>query len=148
MAAFGLAVILHAATFPEMGGMEYGPAFFPSLIGGAFVIVGVAMVFSGAVTPRTVRGPLLARPEWTRQRIAVLRAMGVVLAVVAFALLSPVAGFLATTIVISAGLLALMGADWRVTVPLSLVLPVALYYAFSTILRVPLPRGVLERMFF
>lgn len=149
VAAFGVAVILHVRTFPDMAGMQYGPAFFPSLIGGAFVAIGAVLALSHLLARRQGdRGPLLVLPEWIGNPIAVARAAGVLLAVAAFAILTPYAGFLLTTIVITAALLALMGADWRVTLPLSIVLPFVLSYVFSTTLRVPLPRGPLERLFF
>lgn len=145
---FGTAVVLHAGGFPEMAGMEYGPEFFPTLIGAAFIIIGATLVVSSFVKSAAERGPLVALPAWARDPIAVLRAAGVLAAVVAFALLSPIAGFLLTTIAITAGLLVLMGAGWRVVIPMSMALPLVLYYVFSTTLRVPLPRGPLERLFF
>ncbi len=146
VAAFGGWVILHVRGFPDMAGMTYGPAFFPGLIGGAFLICGALLAVSALLDP--ARGPFATRPAWTRDPLAVARAAGVLAAVVLYALLAPRLGFLLTVFLLTAGLLALMGVRARLIAPIALVLPVALHYGFSVALRVPLPRGALETMLF
>ena len=146
VAAFGGWVILHVRNFPDMAGMEYGPAFFPGLIGGAFLVCGALLMLSSLYDPG--RGPIAIRPDWTRNPLSIARAAAVIAAVVLYALLAPRLGFLLTVFLLTAGLLALMGVRARVIVPIALVLPVALHYGFAVALRVPLPRGVLEQMLF
>ena len=129
-----------------MAGMEYGPAFFPGLIGGAFMICGVFLMISGVNNPD--RGPAFVRPEWTRDPLAVARAAGVLAAVVLYALIAPHLGFILTVFLLTAGLLALMGVRPLVIAPTAFILPLVLHFGFSMALRVPLPRGPVETAFF
>ncbi len=148
VAVFGIAVLLHVRTFPEIPGMQYGPAFFPGLIGAAFLICGVALVVGSVVRGAALTERFAERPAWFGDRLAVWRAVGVVLSVVAYALVSPVLGFLLTVALLTAGLLLLMGVRWVVVVPLMVLLPLFLHYGFAQGLRVPLPRGPLELLLF
>lgn len=142
----GAAIILEARTFPQMGGMEYGPDFFPLLIGAAFCLCGVALM-AEAATGRG-RGPLVVLAPWIREPMPLLRAVSVLAAVAIYVLAVPVLGFLLTMALIAFGLLAVMGAPWRWSVPVALLMPLALHYGFSVALRVPLPRGPVERLLF
>jgi putative tricarboxylic transport membrane protein len=92
--------------------------------------------------------PLLTLPAWFDDRVAIMRAIGVVLAVVAYALFSGWLGFLLTVFLITAGLLFLMNASMLITLPVAIGLPLVLHYGFSVMLRVPLPRGPIEQFFF
>lgn len=145
----GAAIIFTANGFPEMAGMTYGPEFFPTLIGVGFCLCGLSLLVSGLLArSRGDGGALITLPAWFGDRLAVLRALGIVVAVIAYALLSGWLGFLLTVFLITAGLLLLMNVSKLITVPIALGLPLILHYGFSIILRVPLPRGPLEIFFF
>ncbi|WP_421725096.1 tripartite tricarboxylate transporter TctB family protein [Bauldia sp.] len=143
---FGAVVVVHVGTFPEMGGMEYGPAFFPRLIGVAFILIGGAMAIGGIAARRSGGAPVTL-PAWGRDPVAILRVVAVIGAIVLFVLLAPVLGFLLTTGVLTLALLLIMGARWIIAVPLALILPIGLHYGFAVALRVPLPRGLIEQTF-
>ena len=141
----GAAIVVTASGFPEMAGMTYGPAFFPTLIGIGFGLCGLALLVSGLLArKRQEAGPWLALPDWFGDRTAVMRAIGVLLAVVAYALLSGWLGFLLTVFLITAGLLLLLQVTKLVSAALAIALPLLLHYGFSVLLRVPLPRGPIE----
>lgn len=145
----GAAIVFTAGGFPEMAGMTYGPDFFPTLIGAGFCLCGTALLVSGLLA--RIRGEGAAPvtfPTWFGDRLAVLRALGIVAAVIAYALLVGSLGFLLTVFAITAFLLLLLGAPKSVTAVMAILLPLILHYGFSIILRVPLPRGPLERFFF
>lgn len=145
----GAAIVVTASGFPEMAGMAYGPEFFPILIGIGFCLCGLSLLVSGLVAQRGgARMPLLTLPAWFDDRVAIMRAIGVVLAVVAYALFSGWLGFLLTVFLITAGLLFLMNASMLITLPVAIGLPLVLHYGFSVMLRVPLPRGPIEQFFF
>lgn len=145
----GAAIAFTANGFPEMAGMVYGPEFFPTLIGIGFCLCGVSLLASGLLARRRGDGgPLATLPVWFGDRLAVVRALGIIGAVVAYALLVGTLGFLLTVFAISVILLLLLDAPKRIAVPIAIGLPLILHYGFSIILRVPLPRGLLESFFF
>lgn len=149
MAVFGAAVILHAAGFPEMAGMAYGPAFFPTLIGAGFAVCGLSLIAGGALARYRGRvEPLFQPPDWMSDRVAVLRAACVPLTVAFYVLAVPFLGFLTTVFAASLALLLVLGNRLPISLTISLILPVLLHYGFSIALRVPLPRGPLERLLF
>lgn len=145
----GAAIVFTASGFPEMAGMAYGPEFFPTLIGIGFCLCGLSLLASGFLAQRGGgRAPLVALPAWFGDRLAVVRAIGVVAAVAAYALFVGMLGFHLTVFLITAALLHLLDAPKLVTAAISVILPLVLHYGFSIILRVPLPRGPFEQFFF
>lgn len=145
----GLGVIFEASRFPEMAGMEYGPDFFPKLIGTAFVLVGLGLIAQGGLARLAGRHePLVQLEAWWSDRASVIRAVAVVIAVPAYALLAGHLGFILTVALIALALLAVMGARWWQAVPVVLLLPFVLHKGFADLLRVPLPRGVVEAWLF
>ncbi|MEZ5935269.1 MAG: tripartite tricarboxylate transporter TctB family protein [Alphaproteobacteria bacterium] len=146
----GAAVVWTASGFPEMAGMAYGPAFFPTLIGIGFCLCGLSLLLSAWLSHQRagVRLPWLTPADWFGDRMAVARVLGVVVAVIVYALLCGWLGFLLTMALITGALLLLMGAPKPISAVLAIALPLALHYGFSVMLRVPLPRGPIERLLF
>ncbi|MGI9418757.1 MAG: tripartite tricarboxylate transporter TctB family protein [Geminicoccaceae bacterium] len=141
----GVVIVFVANGFPEMAGMTYGPAFFPTLIGVGFGLCGLSLLISGVLAwRREDAGAWLTLPGWLGDRRASMRASGVVVAVIAYALLSGWLGFLLTVFLITAGLLLLLDVSKPVSAAIAVALPLILHYGFSVILRVPLPRGPIE----
>lgn len=149
MTAFGGGVALHAQTFPIMAGMQFGPEFFPTIIGVGMAICGMGLMSKWAIATRRGEGnPWVTRPDWMQDRISLIRAMGVLLAVVFYVIAVPYLGFLLTMFLTTFGLLALLGNALWLSGLIALVLPAILHLSFSIGLRVPLPRGVLETLLF
>lgn len=147
--ALGAAIIYHARGFPDMAGMEYGPAFFPTLIGAGFAICGVSLLGNGALAVlRGTADPWVVRADWMGTRLNTMRALGVIVAVIAYVFLVESAGFLLTVFVVTLALLVLLGNGAFRSLSIAIILPLILYYAFQIGLRVPLPRGPIEMMFF
>lgn len=145
VAALGLAVIIAAGRFPDMAGMAYGPAFFPTLIGAGFCLCAVLLIISGL---RARVGPAMARPAWFYDRLAVARAAAVLLAIAFYVLTSPLIGMLACVFIITLLLARLLGVGWLGSMALALALPPLLHGVFAVLLRVPLARGWLENSLF
>lgn len=146
---FGLAVIFEAARFPVMAGMAYGPEFFPTIIGAGFCICGLLLV-SGDLRARLTgnRPALFALEPALHSGKALLRAFAVLISVVLFVLLVKPLGFLLTLSLLLLFLLRSLAAGWRVSLALAVLLPFALHLCFTGLLRVPLPRGVIESLLF
>jgi len=139
-AAAGLAVVLHARTFPPTPGQSIGPAFFPTIVGAAMIALGAALAISG----RARGGRLVLLDEWVRGPRMVLNFALVVADVVFYALAVDRLGFFITAFLFLAVLFLAFGVPRRWIAPIAAAVTLAMHYAFYTALRVPLAWGVLE----
>jgi putative tricarboxylic transport membrane protein len=80
-----------------------------------------------------------------RARAAVAAVLGGLLV---YILAADKIGFHLTAIAITALWVRVLGASWRVTLPVALIAPLVIHLAFYKLLRVPLPWGVFERWAF
>lgn len=137
----GLAIVLHARTFPPMPGQPVGPSFFPSVIGGALVLLGAALLFGGAHR----RGvPWVEFEDWVRRpRMAANLALTIGL-VLAYSLAVDRLGFLITAILFLSLMFLAFGVTRAWILPVAIAVTLAIHYGFYSLLRVPLPWGVLE----
>lgn len=138
---FGLAVIACARTFPPMPGQNVGPSLFPALIGGGFVLFAAALIFSGLRRRGT---PWIEIDEWVRRPRMLLNFALVIGALVFYALAVDALGFFITGILFLCALLAAFGVRHRLILPVAVLVTAAIHYGFYTLLRVPLPWGLLE----
>lgn len=140
-AALGVAVALHARTFPDMPGQPVGPALFPMLIGIALFVLGAILVYSGRA-----QRPLVERGAWTRRPRSVVNFALVVADLLFYALAVDRLGFLITSIVFLSVLFLAFGVRRARVLPLAAAVTFLIHAGFYTLLRVPLPWGVLERI--
>lgn len=146
LVVLGAVVLWHIQGFPPMPGQKYGPAWFPGLIAIGLIVCGALLV--AARLRATSPEPLLAMPQWTRRTRPVAGVASVIAGLVAYVLLADALGFH----LIAAALLLvwsrLLGASWRLAVPVSLAATLVIHLAFYKLLKVPLPWGLLERIVF
>ncbi len=138
----GLVVVLLTRTFPPMPGQSIGPALFPSLAGVGLIGFGAWMV----VADRAAAGGWLRFDDWVRRPRMVVNFALVTVALVVYAAILPVVGFFLTSLVFLALLMMVFGAPGRRALPTAAVVTVAIHYVFYSLLRVPLPWGLLEAM--
>ena len=140
--AAAAAMVAYTATFPAFPGQRYGPALFPRLLGGGLILCGAALVVRGLAARRMGEAWASAAP-WTREPGKPLTFALVLGCLVAYILVSERLGFIPT----AAFILALL--FWRFRVRLLLVPPLAVgaslvvHWFFGSLMRVPLPRGIL-----
>ena len=139
---FAAAMLWHTRTFPELPGQAYGSALFPRLIGVGFIVTALILLVSGLRRLRTE--PLFAGGAWARSP----RHLGAFLAIVGgllfYILFSNWLGFVPTSLLLLTGWLVLLrGGHWPSSIALALVVTVVINYAFSQLLLVPLPLGLL-----
>ncbi|MFN2644885.1 MAG: tripartite tricarboxylate transporter TctB family protein [Burkholderiales bacterium] len=144
LVALGVLVLWHVQSFPAMPGQKFGPAWFPGLIAVGLAICGALLVHSGLRS----RGALLEWPAWMRQARATRGVLAVIAGIVVYVLAVDRLGFHITGVAILVLWVRVLGASWRVTLPVALIATVAIHFAFYKALRVPLPWGVLERWAF
>ncbi|WP_420393716.1 tripartite tricarboxylate transporter TctB family protein [Acuticoccus sp.] len=145
IAASGVAIAARAQTFPSPSGQLYGAAFFPTLVGVGLAAIGVTLTARGLVGPS---GPAIQLAPFLRSVPRAAKAVSPVVAVVAFIVLLPHLGFLATSILVVCPLMLLLGVQVWLALAVGVAASFAVQYAFGTLLRVALPYGVLERALF
>jgi putative tricarboxylic transport membrane protein len=144
---FALAMIWHTRTFPAMPGQDYGPAVFPVLIGIGFLITGLILVVSGLRRQKTEGW--FTGGEWLRSRTHVARFVAVLGGLIVYILVSGWVGFIPTALLLLFGWLVLF-RDGKPVSSLGIALAVTLvvHYAFSQLLLVPLPLGILQPLIY
>jgi putative tricarboxylic transport membrane protein len=146
LAALGAAVLWHIQVFPPMPGQKYGPAWFPGLVAIGLIVCGALLVVARlrAATPQA----LFALPEWTRRARPVASVASVIAGLLLYVAVVDVLGFHITAAALLLAWSRLLGASWRLAVPVSLAAAVVIHLAFYKLLKVPLPWGLLERVVF
>ena len=141
--AAAAAMVAYTATFPAFPGQRYGPSLFPRLLGAGMILCGAALVVRGLAARRMGEAWVSPAP-WMREPGKPLTFALVLGCLVAYILVSEPLGFIPT----AAAILALL--FWRFRVRPLLVLPLAVgaslvvNWFFGSLMRVPLPRGILD----
>lgn len=131
----GAAILQQALTMQSLPGMNVGPGLFPSIVGAGMAIMGVALTVQGWI----VRNP----PEDESQPLVTWFAIAIVGALAATILAMPYLGFLVAGTLFAAGIVLLSGGKWLSAVIFSPIAAAVIYFTFTAVMRVPLPRGIL-----
>jgi putative tricarboxylic transport membrane protein len=130
-----------------MPGQNYGPAVFPVLIGSGFRVTGLILIVSGLRRRRTE--PWFAGGAWLRSRRHRLGFLAVIGGLVAYILVSDWLGFIPTALLLLFGWLVLFRNGKPVSsLVIALAVTLVVHYAFSQLLLVPLPLGVLQPLIY
>jgi putative tricarboxylic transport membrane protein len=123
-----------------MPGQKFGPAWFPGLIAVGLAVCGALLVFAGL----RERAAWVALPEWIHSRRARAGIAALVCGLSFYVLAADALGFHITGILLLVAWIRLLGASWRVTLPVAIISTLVIHFSFYKLLRVPLPWGVLE----
>lgn len=130
--ALGLAMIIIATGFPTVPGMQFGPGLFPKIIGGGLLLSGVGILVEAF---GRASGEGASRPG--------IRQLLLVGAIAFFALtLHPLGFHVSAAITIFAATLLARGG-LLTTLILTCCGPIVLHFIFYSVMRVPLPWGIL-----
>jgi len=146
LAAFGAAIWLIARTFPVMGGMAYGPGFFPTIAAIGLLVCGIVIAVTGAVKARATTSAGAAQlPAGPVQSSGggLLRPLLICLIVLGFGLALQPLGFHIAAAAAVAAAAFVFGAGPLAGVALGIAAAFGAHYVFYSLLRVPLPWGVL-----
>ena len=144
VAGLGLFVFLRAQTFPAIGGVAIAPSFYPGLIGAILMVLGLALALQTLL--RKAVFPLVHSLDRLRQPGNIMALLAIVLAILAYGLLSPAIGFIATVFPVSFVVLLAFRIRPGIGALTAFCLTVAFYLLFAKILRVPLPYGFIEAL--
>lgn len=149
-AVLGLALLLLAGTtiwlttyFPSFPGQDYGPALFPRLLGGGLILCGLLLMVRGLAARRRGEAWVDLAPWWS-QPGQVFSFLGMPLAVLAYLLFAETLGFIPIAFVLLLGLFLWFGERPVRAVLVALVATLLVHWFFSGLMRVPLPRGLLN----
>ena len=142
LVALGGIVLWRVQGFPAMPGQKFGPAWFPGLIAVGLLVCGVVLLL------RAPAGPRIALPEWTRRARPLAGVASVIGGLLFYVLAADKLGFYFTGFVLVLLWTRVLGAAWRLALPVAVVATVVIHLAFYKLLRIPLPWGVLERFAF
>ena len=146
LVALGALVLWHIQGFPPMPGQRYGPAWFPGLIAIGLVVCG-ALLFAARLRAASPE-PLISRPDWTRRSRPVASVASVIAGLVLYVFAADTIGFHVTAAALLLVWSRLLGASWRLAVPVALAGALVIHLSFYKLLKVPLPWGLLERFAF
>ena len=136
----GLAVAGHAWTFPPMPGQPVGPSLFPVMVGSAMTLFGAVLAFTGTRSRATA---WIAFDDWVRKPGMVLNFTLVIVVVLFYAVSVDRLGFFITGFAFLSVLFLAFGVPRRWIAPVAAAVTLVIHYGFYTLLRVPLPWGVL-----
>jgi putative tricarboxylic transport membrane protein len=139
--AFSLVVGLYARTFPAIPGQEYGASVFPTWISIALGLCSIVLI-AGGMRQWAETGAVSLEP-WARSGHH-LRTLAITIALVVFYILaSTPLGFIPTAFIALAILFAVLGVKPLLVPVLAAGVTMVMHYGFYSLLRVPLPWGVL-----
>ncbi|MDP3408448.1 tripartite tricarboxylate transporter TctB family protein [Bosea sp. (in: a-proteobacteria)] len=135
------AMIAMTFTFPAFPGQNYGPSLFPRIIGGGIVMCSLLLILREW---RSGGRPWLVLEDWAR-RPAPLASFALMLGAMVFYLLaSEPLGFMPTAFLIQLVLFLWFGVRPVMALIVAAVMTIAVQYFFGSLMRVPLPRGILD----
>jgi putative tricarboxylic transport membrane protein len=140
---FALAMIALTLTFPAFPGQKFGPSLFPRILGVGLILCGAVLVWNG-MAARRLGAPWFERAPWTRDPWRVGSYLLTLALLLVYILASETVGFIPIAIAFLLALFVWLGVRPVPAVLTALVTTVAIHWFFSTMLRVPLPRGVLD----
>ena len=143
---FALAMIWQTRTFPAMPGQDYGPALFPVLIGIGLIVSGAILIAGGIARRRTE--PWFGGAAWLRSPPHLLRFAAIVGGLLVYILVSDWLGFIPTAALLLLGWLVLFRGRPVSSLVIALAVTLAVDYAFTRLLLVPLPLGLLQRVLY
>jgi putative tricarboxylic transport membrane protein len=137
-------VLWHIQGYPAMPGQKFGPAWFPGLIAVGLIVCGALLALQTARDG----APWFAPPAWMRSPRAVTGVASVIGGLLFYVFVADALGFYLTSLLILTLWMRVLGASWRVTVPVALIATVVIHLSFYKLLRIPLPWGIFERFAF
>ena len=144
--AIGAGVLAYGLTLPPMVGQRYGAGLFPIVLGLCFAGFGAYLAWAGWHQHRAQATPMVSLADWARDRRLAGNMLLILAMIVVYVLLSQRIGFVLLSLAI------LMILFWRLGLPplrsaaIAVGATLFIQIAFADLLRVPLPRGVLDRI--
>jgi len=140
-----LAVVMIAmtSTFPAFPGQPYGPSLFPRVLGSLLIICGALLVWRGLAERRAGAG-WVEMAAWTRQPWRVVSFFLMLGSLLLYILFGETIGFIPIAFAMLLAMFLWFGVRPLSAVITAVVATLVIHWFFATMLRVPLPRGLLD----
>jgi putative tricarboxylic transport membrane protein len=142
----GGGVLAYGLTLPPMPGQHYGAGLFPILLGICFIGFGARLAYTGWQERRVATTPLIALDAWARDHKLVVNMCLVLVLIVIYVLVSERIGFVLLSLAMLLILFWRLGVSLRTNVIVAVLATLFIQVSFVDVLRVPLPRGLLDRI--
>lgn len=139
--ALGIGVAVYSTTLVAPRNLNYGPGFFPFLVGCGMALVGLVIALQGLRSIRST--PVVVLPDWMRSAHMALRFWILPASILFYVFAVDLLGFLATATLILTAAMAIAGIHLFKAFAVGLVVAVVTNIAFASLLHVPLPWGPL-----
>jgi putative tricarboxylic transport membrane protein len=140
---FAVSMIALTVHFPAFIGQKYGPALFPRILSSGLIICAGFLIWKHYANAKPGER-WVTFASWTREpwRLGAFVLMLALLLLYIF--VSEVIGFIPIALVFLLSLYLWLGVRPLVAIITAIVTTIAIHEFFSTLLRVPLPRGWLD----
>jgi putative tricarboxylic transport membrane protein len=140
-----LMMIAFTTTFPPFPGQKYGPALFPRLLCGGVIVCGIFLVVRG-LRHRAAGGRWLSIAPWMSEPWRLASFALTIAAMLFYVVASEALGFLIASGVILVTLFLWFRVRPVLALPLGLAATWIIHWFFVSLMRVPLPRGILTNI--
>jgi putative tricarboxylic transport membrane protein len=138
-----LAMIAFTFTFPAFPGQKYGPALFPRIMGTGLILCGIVLVWNGWAARKEGANWVDIAP-WVRDPWRLTSFFLVLGLLLLYIVASETIGFIPLAFIFLLSLFFWLGVRPLSGVIIAAVATLSIHWFFSTMLRVPLPRGLLN----
>jgi putative tricarboxylic transport membrane protein len=126
--------------FPAFPGQDYGPNLFPRILAAGIGLCAVLLVLRGL----RARAPVLTLAPWMRDPARLLSVLLMPGAVLFYILASDPLGFIPTAFLLLTTLFLWFRTRVFVALPVAAGVTVLVHWFFAGLMRVPLPRGLMD----
>lgn len=146
--AAAVAIFAYARSFPTIPGQPYGAGAFPTVVALGLGAFSALLAWRGYQARRRGgrRERLVALADWTRTPGTGANFLLALVLVLVYVILSDRIGFVPLSIAILLVLFWRTGVRPATGVVVAVVMSLVIQVAFADFLRVPLPRGILDRV--
>jgi putative tricarboxylic transport membrane protein len=137
-----LAMIALTQSFPDFPGQKYGPALFPRILGAGLIMCGAVLIWNGLMA-RRAGAPWLDVAPWVYEPWRLTSFLLVLGMLLLYIVASETIGFIPIALVFLGGLFLWLGVRPITAVVTAFAATIAIHWFFGSLLRVPLPRGLL-----
>ena len=138
-----LAMLALTLSFPAFIGQKYGPALFPRILGTALIVCGAILIWNGVAARREGAKWMVIAP-WVRDPRRLTSFFLVLALLLLYILVSETVGFIPIAFAFLLTLFIWLGVRPVSSVIIAAIATLSIHWFFSTMLRVPLPRGWLN----